>query len=223
MRISLVVAVVGAALAGASAASAATIPAPPLPPPGAIGPPTVAVAPIVPQCTTTPALQAAAAMDPAQSAASLCSQYGTALSPSMARLRRQALKPHKLRSHATSLCVGAGCTYVWLWNEGGGWGYVEALAEPFSAYGHVVSGWAYFSRTTNNDPYSTVANWSDAVLENDPPGWDSERYIYPICNASGKCKASWVGVGYSGQVLVSGPPPITAGLGPVITWNYITD
>jgi len=107
-------------------------------------------------------------------------------------------------------------TYVWLYNEDGGRAYAEAEAMPFPSYGHIVGGWAYLSRTTSNDPCS-VSNRGESVYENDGPGWYHYQYLYPICNASGACKNSWVSFGMSGQALLS--VGVAAGLGPVITWT----
>lgn len=220
-HIRLVGLVVAGALLAPAGASAA-IPAPPVIPPGAIGPPTVAVAPLVPVCDTTPGVVLALTANPSANVNTVCAKYGAPLSPASAALRRAALRHHSLRSHATQVCVGAGCTYVWLFNEGGGWAYEESEAMPFPAYGHIEKGFADFARDTENDPYSSISNWAEDVEQDDGPGWYSDRYLYPICNSYGQCKNSWVSIAYSGQALVSGPPPITVGLGPVLTWNYIT-
>ena len=101
---------------------------------------------------TRPGVVLALTANPSANVNTVCAKYGAPLSPASAALRRAALRHHSLRSHATQVCVGAGCTYVWLFNEGGGWAYEESEAMPFPAYGHIEKGFADFARTPRTTP-----------------------------------------------------------------------
>lgn len=113
------------------------------------------------------------------------------------------------------MCIDAGCSYIWLLNEGGGWGIAEYIAQPFGEYGYIIGGRAWNGRYTKANGRS--AGWSESVIDNDFPGWYGYRWIYPIKGVSG---GSWVAVNMNGYAYLSSG--YTAGIGPVLTWNYVT-
>ena len=182
-----------------------------------------ATASMVPVCDTTPKLKALMAASPNAGADKLkawCIQYGKPLPASAftaeARFRhRHHARPSTLfHTDSPSTCGDFGCIYIWLYNQGGGWGYVEYQADPCCSV--LKSGTAYFGRYTKSN--GSVANWSDNVEHNcGPQSWCGYRYIYPISGTSN----SWVEATWAGGFWVVGTGQ--AGyFSTVITWNYIT-
>jgi hypothetical protein len=218
--VSVALAIVGDALAAAPTTPAAItdqaagVAAPFAPPPGVLGAASSGAGAMWLACKTTPALTSALNADPSANVQSMCAKYGKALSPALRHKIVGTVREGVWKAHTPSLCLNAGCAYIWLWNEGGGWGYMETEAMPYPQYGHITSGWAYLARYTESN--GSISNWSDQVDENYNPGWRGYRYLYPIKGTSN----SWVNVAMTGSTGLSSG--YTAGIGPVNTWNYIT-
>jgi hypothetical protein len=191
-----------------------TGPAMPMLPLDSVGVPTVAVGAIDAVCRTTPALKAALNSHPGANLGTVeeaCALYGKPLT--QAQIRRERV----WRSRVPSACGNAGCDYIWLDNNGGGWGLVEYETDINN--GCIAEGTAFFYRYTESS--DTTGYWSqsngggDATCEI----YIGTHYIYPIAQVSGG--GSWVQAN-----LTSGWEFLNTGLTdyyiPVTTWNYIT-
>ena len=204
----IVAAVILGALAVAPVAQAVSNPNPPA---NAIGPTASATGNMNLLCKETPALANALAANPTAGEAvvkAMCGQLGhpVAATASVGRIR--------WRAHVPALCVGAGCTYIWLSNLGGGWSYASYEALPYASYGYITGGRANFGRFTQSN--GSTSGWGEGVYNDVANGWSGYRYIYPIAGTSN----SWVEVNMNGWCSLSSG--YVAGLGPVYTWNYIT-
>ncbi len=90
-----------------------------------------------------------------------------------ARFGRPA--PVTAKPAATSLCAGAGCSYIYEYNEGGGWGYTTYYAVPFARW--ILMYGAASLQTFNNRSYH--ANyWGDSIVNNCSNEWCEYHEFY---------------------------------------------
>jgi hypothetical protein len=164
--------------------------------------PDVVRAPIAPMCKITPGNMVHLRhmrYTGLASLAAFCLRYGKPLSP----------HPVAHKSHA--YCGRAGCSWILIFNQGGGWAWSEYGADPYPWFGGIWYGAVSVVRTNASTRRST--GWSEKATSNCGRGrWcgyhqDHPRRGFVVDTMSGWC------ISFTG---------IAAGIGPVAAWTKVT-